>query len=104
MPPKKQNLGQGGVPSNGDILAARIARKDGINAILRKGNIANKILKARKSTLSEKSRNEVIAMLLLEDGSCDMTLGELMANESLSFEDAVDVMNRLRGHVPSPLT
>ena len=42
--------------------------------------------------------------MLLEDGTCDLTVKDLMANDCLPYEDAIRVMIQLRAEASGPST
>ena len=70
------------------------SRMGKLKEILARGNVVRKTEKE----LAEKRKNGKFRKdePLLLDGSCDLTLGELMAQEDLSYADAVSVMMELR--------
>ena len=69
----------------------------GINAVLSRGKaiLAEKKARAEKAAAGE-DYDWPLTTLLLEDGSCDLTLGDLMESERLSKSKAVKVLLRFR--------
>ena len=72
-----------------DAAELKCERNQRINAALARGNALKKAKEQKEQTYTKDT-------LLLEDGSCTITLGSLMESEQLDFAKAVQVMHQFR--------
>ena len=75
-----------------DKAAAKAKWHAGVNAALARGKALQKLKADLKKPKPEYSEST----LLLEDGSCDLTLGDVMQREGMSLQEAVKVMMAFR--------
>ena len=74
-------------------------REKKLNEILARGMAVNRLHKARRDSLKKAGKDDDqydLDVKLLEDGSCEMTLRELMEAENLSLPQAIQVMEKFR--------
>ena len=74
-------------------------REKKVNEILARGMAVNRLHKARRDSLKKAGKDDDqydLDVKLLEDGSCEMTLRELMEAENLSLPQAIQVMEKFR--------
>ena len=88
--PLKKGLGSTECDVPKEASAPKKGRNDGINAVLRKGKAINAVMKARQDEA------KLLDEQLLLDGSCSMTLGQLIQAEGLTLAEGLEVMERLR--------
>ena len=88
--PLKKGLGSTECDVPKEAPAPKKGRNDGINAVLRKGKAINAVMKARQDEA------KLLDEQLLLDGSCSMTLGQLIQAEGLTLAEGLEVMERLR--------
>ena len=65
----------------------RKSRKNGADAALARG---------KQRRVEEEEGNFTKSSLLILDGSCDLTINDIMNSENITFEEAVEVARRFR--------
>ena len=93
MPPKKSASSKAGKSEPMVDEQPEIRQKpEKLADVFKRGNALRKLRSAAKGASEDYSEDT----LLLEDGSCDITLGALMASEGLDKKQAVKVMLQFR--------
>ena len=80
--------------ANPEATAAARKRKSGVNAALARG----KLRRLEEDGHFKKSS------LVIPDGSCDLTIKDLMMSENLTFEEAIEVAQRFRAEAAEAAT